>query len=381
MRYKEVFLGELCENVLTGGTPSTDNPDNWNGDLPWVSSADIVDHKTLHIRKGLSNETRPNVLPAGNILVVTRVGLGKAIINETDISFSQDIQGLILKKELVSARYLLYALIKKLDRFKQIARGATIKGVTRNDLVSIKVPLPPLHIQEQIADTLDKADALRKKDQELLRKYDELSQAIFNDMFGDPVRNERGWDYKTLEQISIGRGQYGSASPSVEYTPDKYRYVRITDINEQGILNDARVSSSDNNREYELVEGDLLFARSGATVGKVYMYKESDGPCIYAGYLIRFKVNRDLVLPEYVFSFCKTKYYKNWVASKQNVVAQPNINATQYGSELLIPLPPLRHQMRYVELNKMNDKSIYEITKTLKKSDGIYNYLLQSFFS
>jgi restriction endonuclease S subunit len=146
-------------------------------------------------------------------------------------------------------------------------------------------------------------------------------------------------------------------------------------------LNDARVSSSDNNREYELVEGDLLFARSGATVGKVYMYKESDGPCIYAGYLIRFKVNRDLVLPEYVFSFCKTKYYKNWVASKQNVVAQPNINATQYGSELLIPLPPLRHQMRYVELNKMNDKSIYEITKTLKKSDGIYNYLLQSFFS
>lgn len=207
MKWKMVKIGDLCSSILSGGTPTTKNASFWDGDIPWISSADISDHKNITIKRYVSNHTKVNILPASNILVVTRVGLGKVIINDSDIAFSQDIQGLILKPS-VNNRYLLYCLLEKTKRFKEVSRGATIKGVTRSDLVNIEIPLPPLRIQEQIANTLDKADALRRKDQELLIKYDELAQAIFYDMFGDPVKNEKGWEivklFKLISSLSAG---------------------------------------------------------------------------------------------------------------------------------------------------------------------------------
>src|SRR5690606_17622850 len=88
---------------------------------------------------------------------------------------------------------------------------------TVNKLKNLEIPLPPLPVQEKIAAILDKADALRRKDQELLKKYDELAQAIFIDMFGDPVKNEKGWEVKSIDQLvtkerhSIKRGPFGGA--------------------------------------------------------------------------------------------------------------------------------------------------------------------------
>lgn len=99
----------------------------------------------------------------------------------------------------VSLRYLYYFLLSY--DFKNIISGSAQPQITIQGLQKLEIPLPPLHIQEQIADTLDKADALRRKDQELLQKYDELAQAIFYDMFGDPVRNEKGWLLSNLEEL------------------------------------------------------------------------------------------------------------------------------------------------------------------------------------
>lgn len=100
----------------------------------------------------------------------------------------------------VSLRYLYYYL--KSYNFKNIISGSAQPQITIQGLQQLEIPLPPLHIQEQIADTLDKADALRRKDQELLKKYDELAQAVFYDMFGDPVSNERGWDVRSVIEVA-----------------------------------------------------------------------------------------------------------------------------------------------------------------------------------
>lgn len=92
--------------------------------------------------------------------------------------------------------------------------------------------------------------------------------------------------------------------------------------------------------------GDLLFARSGATVGKSYMYTSEDGACVFAGYLIRFRINPSLAIPEFAYGFTRTDAYRSWIANTQRAVAQPNINAKQYAS-LTIPLPPLSDQKVY----------------------------------
>ena len=230
------------------------------------------------------------------------------------------------------------------------ATGANLPRLSPNALAEMKIPLPPLSEQRRIAAILDKADALRAKRRTALAQLDTLAQSIFLDMFGDPATNPKGWPVVSLKSKCTLAGEYGANVASKEFDPTLPRYVRITDVTEEGTLNDQPVSPAGNSDDwdaYELVPGDLLFARSGATVGKTYMHTDSNGRCVFAGYMIRFRPDRRELLPEYLFAFTRSAAYRAWVVVRQRVVAQPNINAKQYGNELLIPLPPIRLQEEF----------------------------------
>ena len=142
-----------------------------------------------------------------------------------------------------------------------------------------------------------------------------------------------------------GAGEAGKERTSIEQP----RYIRITDIDDNGELSGGLGATADTvEAKYFLSDGDLLFARSGATVGKCYLHEESriKYPCFYAGYMIRMRL-KPSVLPKYVFAFTQTSYYREWVASVQRAAGQPNINAQEYCS-LPLPLPPLDVQERLV---------------------------------
>lgn len=160
------------------------------------------------------------------------------------------------------------------------------------------------------------------------------------------------WPTATLGEISKGAGQYGVGLSSREWRVGDPRYIRITDIDDEGRLNSSVVAPDGGRSDWEkaiLQEGDLLFARSGATVGKTYLHGADAPPAVYAGYLIRFQLDTNRALPDYVFRFTQGAAYRAWVASSQRAVAQPNINAKQYAS-LPIPLPSLDQQRRIAAL-------------------------------
>lgn len=138
-----------------------------------------------------------------------------------------------------------------------------------------------------------------------------------------------GQKYK-LNDLAYRKLEYGSGAAATEYD-GSVRYIRISDIDENGKLNDTVVSPSVYDDKYTLKDGDILFARTGATVGKTYRFKETDGNFIFAGFLIRFSPNTSLVLPDYVYYFTKSPQYRQFVLRNMKVVAQPNINAKQYG--------------------------------------------------
>ena len=144
--------------------------------------------------------------------------------------------------------------------------------------------------------------------------------------------------------------EYGAAEAGIErVSEDMPRYIRITDIDENGMLLPGLGATAENiDPTYFLSDGDLLFARSGNTVGKTYLHEDNrvDYPCFYAGYMIRFRF-ADAVLPKYVFAFTQTPYYHGWVNAIQRTAGQPNINAQEYRS-LEIPLPPLPEQRKIV---------------------------------
>lgn len=152
----------------------------------------------------------------------------------------------------------------------------------------------------------------------------------------------------SLSEISRGKGQYGVGLSSREWSEGDPRYVRITDIDDDGQLGGTKVAPDGSEIEWEralLKPGDLLFARSGATVGKTYLHSDGNDPAVYAGYLIRFDLDRDRAVPNYVFRYTQSPDYRRWVENSQRTVAQPNINAQQYGA-LPIPLPPIEEQQR-----------------------------------
>ena len=179
-----------------------------------------------------------------------------------------------------------------------------------------------------------------------------------------------------LKKLQLKAPQYGAGESGVTRKSYKEpRYIRITDIDSNGIVNSKELGATANNIEdkYILNDGDILFARSGATVGKTYLHKTKPYMCFYAGYLIRFVVNTSLILPEYLFTYTQLPIYKKWIAAIQRPSAQPNINAEEYQS-LEIPLPNLDIQHYICNIIKngylTKQKKEAEAQKLLDSIDG-----------
>ena len=180
-----------------------------------------------------------------------------------------------------------------------------------------------------------------------------------------------------LSDLLSATPEYGAGEAGIERTSvEEPRYIRITDIDENGeLLPGLGVTAEIVEPRYFLQNGDLLFARSGATVGKCYLHDTERAACLcfYAGYMIRFRLS-EKALPRYIFAFAQTSYYRDWVQAVQRSAGQPNINAQEYGN-LPIPLPPREVQMRiaaeldaaYAEKRKADDKA----AKLLASIDGI----------
>lgn len=252
------------------------------------------------------------------------------------------------------------------------SKGAKMPRGNKDEIVKYSIPIPPIADQQRIVAELDCLNEMIALKQEQLKEFDKLAQSIFYDMFGDPSHNDKDWDIKLLKDISKDKLSYGSGASAVAYD-GQLRYIRITDIDDFGELKDDVVSPSVFDEKYLLNDGDILFARSGATVGKTYCHNYKYGNCIYAGYLIRLIPNRDIVLPSYVFGYTKTPYYRSFVEGAQRAVAQPNINAKQYG-DLKICVPPLTLQQQFAE----KIQAIEAQKELVKKSIAETQHLLDS---
>lgn len=158
---------------------------------------------------------------------------------------------------------------------------------------------------------------------------------------------------------------YGATAAAVFGDPaSDYRYIRITDIASGGSLNDDWKTADSFDAKYILEEGDLLFARSGATVGKTLLYSKKMGKATFAGYLIKFTAKRDQVLPRYLYHCVNTTRFWDWVELSKGTGAQPNIGAKEY-AKFQIPLVDLEDQNRVVKLLDEFDALANDISQGL----------------
>lgn len=183
-----------------------------------------------------------------------------------------------------------------------------------------------------------------------------------------------------LKSLLLSKPQYGANEASIiRDNNEQPRYVRITDIDENGLISPDELGATVANLDdkYILNENDIVIARSGATVGKAYIHKHLPYTCVYAGYLIRFIVDSEKILPDYLFAYTQLNTYKEWVNAIQRPSAQPNINAEEYQS-LEIPLPNLSKQQEIVDhINEAYTQKQAKETEAQQLLDSIDDYLLK----
>ena len=183
-----------------------------------------------------------------------------------------------------------------------------------------------------------------------------------------------------LKSLLLSKPQYGANEAGlVREHKEQVRYIRITDIDENGLISTDELGATVANLEekYILNENDIVIARSGATVGKAYIHRHLPYTCVYAGYLIRFVVDSNKILPDYLFAYTQLNPYKEWVKAIQRPSAQPNINAEEYQS-LEIPLPNLSKQQEIVDyINKAYAQKRAKEVEAQQLLDSIDGYLLK----
>ncbi|MBR5644141.1 MAG: restriction endonuclease subunit S [Salinivirgaceae bacterium] len=165
-------------------------------------------------------------------------------------------------------------------------------------------------------------------------------------------------EYKLGELTIDGKGSYGIAAPAVDYDAAKYTYLRITDINDDGTLNKNGLKSVDdkNAPKYLLQPNDIVFARTGASVGRSYFYDERDGELVYAGFLIKYSIDPLKVNPKILKFYTHSQAYYDWIQTVDNGATRGNINAQTYASMPII-LPERKEQDKIVStLSSLDDK-------------------------
>lgn len=290
-------------------------------------------------------------------------GIGRTTLHPPKSSVIGTMQYL-LPKENVLPEYLFYVV--RYMHLEKYFTGATIPHIYFKDYKNEQFNLDSLERQAEIVSVLHRCEEIVEKKKQELKLLDELVRSRFVELF-------IGKDYPliTIDDLSLGKGEYGAQSASAEYDPNRPRYVRITDINDDGTLNDDVVSSVNVNddEQYKLSYGDFLFARMGATVGKTYAYRS--GNQIFAGYLIRYKLNLEKILPEYLYAYTRLEEYKNWVILSQSGAAQPGINAKKFGS-LQIPVASIEEQKSFLDFVRLTDKSKFRGLSMLTTMKSAY---------
>ena len=320
----------------------------------------------------------------GDLLYAWSASFGPRIWDGEKVIYHYHIWKMVCSEE-IDKHFLCYWLDS--DELKKQTmtslHGATMAHITKRIIENAIVSYPPLSEQQSIVDYLDSAfakiDAMKANAEKALNEAKALFQASLKEM----LEPKEGWEEKTLKEISVISGNYGLSVPSTEY--NGVRYLRITDITEWGELNDEKVSAKvDNENEQELLEeGDILFARTGATVGKTLMYKEDFGKCLFAGYLIRYRLNKKLVLPKYMFYITHSSNYYKWIIENQKAAAQPNISAKLY-NEYIVSFPSILEQQTIVEaLDSLKSKVDHlqeNFDKISKECDALKQAILRQVF-
>jgi len=385
LNWPQVKLKDIFD-IARGGSPRpiaqyiTEDLDGLN----WISIKDASDSgkyitKTRQkIRKeGL---VKSRFVKPGDFLLTNSMSFGRPYIMKTSGCIHDGWLVLSSDPERVNKDYFYYLLGSDLlhQKFSSLAAGAVVKNLNIDLVKGVTISLPPLSEQKKIAEILDAADNLRQKDQQLIDHYNDLSQSLFLEMFGDPVINPMGWKKNTLK--NIGRISTGNTPPraNLDYYGDYVEWIKTNNINTDNMY---------------LTPAEEYLSIEGLNIGRSVEKDSLLVTCIAGSKKVIGNVaiaNRRVTFNQQINSFTPTLgnilyYYHLFIVGKKHIQTfstnsmKGMINKSNFESIDFIS-PPVALQNQFAEHIQSIEKQKQNAQASLKKSQDLFNSLLQKAF-
>ena len=377
-----VKLNKLCK-MQSGGTPSRSNLDYYEGDFPWAKISDLeksndgyIYETEEHITKEALASINNRKFKPGTLLLAMYGSVGKTAITKIDLTTNQAILGInILDDELLDLKYLKYWFSTIKEKLLNRAVGAALPNISLGIVKELEIPLPSLPQQQKIASILNETDDIRQNNKAVLAKYDELTQALFLDMFGDPVSNPKGWEkVETInycKSIVPGRDKPKSFTGNIPWvTTNDLNHLGKTSVSKLNIgLSDSEILEV---KAKTIPEGSVIMTCVGdlgvISVNTVKMVVNQQLHAFICG------SNLNNVFLMYNLSFQKPYMYK--MSSSTTV---PYMNKTVCNNTPTI-VPPIELQNQFAERVAIIEEQKTIVQKSLEKSERLFNSLLQKAF-
>lgn len=396
MKLKDILDGCL----FTDGDWIESKDQDPNGEIRLIQLADIgdgffIDKSSRFINRDTAKRLRCTFLEKNDILIARMPDpLGRACVFplEENEKYVTAVDVCIIRtNENCNNRYLQYCL-NSTDIRNSIERqktGTTRERITRKKLGELDIPFPPLPKQQKIANILDAVDALRQNDKALIAKYDELTQALFLDMFGDPVSNPKGWEIKNIEQIaksgkgSIKRGPFGGALKKEIFVEDGYLvYEQFHALNNDFSRSRYFIDENKFNelKGFEVHPNDIIISCSGVYLGKLAIVPKGARKGIINQALLKITLDESKMKNDFfVFLFSHKNFREKYFDANRGA-GIPNFPPMSEFKKFPFITPPMKLQEQFVERVAVIEEQKAIAQKSLEKSESLFNSLLQKAF-
>ena len=379
-------LGDICA-VVSGTTPKSTQPEYWDGNLNWVTPAELTDEsdviyesqRKITPQAVIDSSLKP--FPAGTVLLSSRAPIGKVAITGTEMFCNQGFKNLICSDKIYN-RYLYHFLKDKTAYLNSLGRGATFKEISKSIVENIEIPLPPLDEQRKIAAVLDKVSDLIAKRRQQLDKLDELVKSRFIELFGDPLVDDGRYPKRALGALA----EVGSSKRifEKEYVAEGVPFYRTKEIVELSKGNRITTELFITRERYDEIrdeygmpqKGDLLISAVG-TIGVIWIVDGQNDFYFKDGNLLRVAATE---------RFAPT-YLKHLLESLIGAYKQEMSSGTAYAAltisalkEMQVYEVPLAEQEQFAAFVAQTDKSKLAVQQGLQELEILKKSLMQEYF-
>jgi|SRR3989344_2311701 len=381
MPYPTKKLGEIAE-TSSGGTPRTGIKEYWDGDVPWLRSGELVDgeiHKTekMITERGLK-ESSAKMFPKNSVLIaLTGATVGKTAILRINSATNQSVVGIFPNEKNFVPEFIWYFLRLSYHKIKARAYGGAQPHIDQGDVKNLKIPLPPLQIQKQIVERLDKIVEAQKLNDGLIQKADELFQSLLHKELNLAGKNSEIKKLGDLAEL-ITKGTtpttYGR-----QFTNTGTPFLRAEDVN-NSVVDFSRVQyhiSEETNKflsRSQTKANDILITIAG-TIGRVG-YVPENAPMMNMNQAVAIVRLNKITNFMYVFFLLQNKELRRKMFGAQVTGTISNLSLSNIGN-LKIPLPPIEMQKQIVAKLSAVQKYKQRLIEQRKKLKELFDSVLR----